>query len=113
MNTRSEGFGLVELVVGLTILSVALLGLAGAAAVAHRSFIGAEALEQATDAAAMVLDSLMREETPVDGERRHGSAVVRWVVRQDSASTKIALSVDVAEGARTRRLTFDATHRVR
>lgn len=113
MSARHSGFGLVELVVALTILSVALLGLAGAAAVAHRSFMGAEALDQATDAAAMVLDSLMREDAPVAGERRTGRALLRWSVRVDSAGTAIALTVAVPDGAKTRQLSFNAIHHAR
>lgn len=113
MSARSTGFGLVELIVALTILSVALLGLAGAAAVAQRSFMSTEALEQATDAAAMVLDSLIREEAPVTGERRHHRALLRWTVLTDSMATRIALTVEVPDGPRIRRLTFNATHHVR
>lgn len=110
MTRTRWGFGLIELVVALTILSIGLLGLAGAAAVAHRSFMGAEALEQAADAAAIVLDSLMRDTAPVSGERRHDRALVRWSVQEDSAGTRIALTVDVPDGGRSRRLMFHATH---
>lgn len=108
--TRQQGFSLVELVVAMTILTISLVGLAGAAAVAHRSFTGAEALEHGTDAAAFVLDSLMREPAPTHGERRFGSATATWTVVADSTSTGIALTVRIAEGERERDLSFYATH---
>jgi prepilin-type N-terminal cleavage/methylation domain-containing protein len=107
---RQPGFSLVELVVAMTILTISLVGLAGAAAVAHRSFIGAGALEHGIDAAAFVLDSLMREPAPTDGERRSGSATARWTVVADSIATGIRLTVRVADGDRARELSFHATH---
>jgi prepilin-type N-terminal cleavage/methylation domain-containing protein len=107
------GFGLVELIVALTIISIALVGLAGAAAVAHRSFMSAEAIERGAEAAAFALDSLMRVETPVAGERRDSVAHVRWTIIEDSAAVMIALTVDVARPLHARRLDFQATHHAR
>lgn len=105
-----HGFSLVELVVALTLLTISLVGLAGAAAVAQRSFIGAEAMERGTDAAALVLDSLMREHDPQDGARRIGAAAARWTVVHDSVATAILLTVRIDDGGRMRELSFRATH---
>ncbi|HSJ30455.1 MAG TPA: prepilin-type N-terminal cleavage/methylation domain-containing protein [Longimicrobiales bacterium] len=110
---RPAGFGLVEVIVALTILSIGLLALTGAAAVAQRSFIGARALQEGTDAAAAVLDSLMREPAPVDGARRVGRVDAQWAIRQDSVATNILLTVVVSDGARLRRLDFRASHHAR
>lgn len=107
---RQQGFSLVELVVAMTILTIGLVGLAGAAAVAHRSFIEAAALEHGIDAAAFVLDSLIREPTPADGERHLGAAFARWTVAADSIATGITLTIRVADGERERELSFYATH---
>ncbi|MGH7447433.1 MAG: prepilin-type N-terminal cleavage/methylation domain-containing protein [Longimicrobiales bacterium] len=108
-----DGFGLVELIVALTILSIGLLGLAGAAAVAQRSFSGAQAVEEGVDAAALVLDSLMRETVPAAGGRSVGRASVTWSVVNDSAAALIMLTVTVPDGAREQQLTFRAVHAAR
>lgn len=113
MQNRPAGFGLVEVIVALTILSIGLLALTGAAAVAQRSFIGALALQEGTDAAAAVIDSLMREPAPVDGGRRVGRADAQWAIRQDSVATNILLTVRVGDGDRVHRLDFHASHRAR
>ncbi|HEX6308347.1 MAG TPA: prepilin-type N-terminal cleavage/methylation domain-containing protein [Longimicrobiales bacterium] len=110
---QRAGFTLVELIVGLTILSITLLGLAGAAAVAHRSFRGAAAVGRGTDAAALVLDSLLREANPMDGQRQEARATLRWTVRGDSTGTHIDLVVDVPDGARVRTLAFAVLHHAR
>lgn len=112
-NHRPAGFGLVEVIVALTILSIGLLALTGAAAVAQRSFIGARALQEGTDAAAAVLDSLMREPSPANGARRVGRADTQWAIRQDSVATNILLTVLVSDGAHVRRLDFHASHHAR
>lgn len=112
-SRHSSGFGLVELLVALTILSFGLLALTGAAAVAQRSFIGAQAMEDGTSAAALVLDSLMREPAPVAGERQDGRTIARWLVQQDSVATVINVTITVSDGARQRQLTFRAVHHAR
>lgn len=107
------GFGLVELVVALMLLATGLLALTGAAAVAQRSLTTARALEEGTDAAAAVLDSLLREPGPASGERTLGRTRTRWSVDADSVAVTIRLSATVATGARERQLTFSATHHAR
>ena len=108
---RSPGFGLIELIVALTILSIGLLGLTGVAAVAHRSLISAGALEEAAAAASTVIDSLMAVADPVAGERRMGRAVARWTVSADSSVMRLDITVSVTDGARAQRLNFHAVHR--
>jgi prepilin-type N-terminal cleavage/methylation domain-containing protein len=103
-----HGFGLVELLVALTVLAVALVGLAGTAVYAHRSFVTAEAIEDGAAAAAAVLDSLVRVPAPVDSARRDGRVTLRWTITPDSSGADIRLAVDIADGARVQRLTFHA-----
>lgn len=110
---RRPGFGLVELIVALLILSIGLVALTGAAAVAQRSLTGARSHEAAAETAALVLDSLMREAAPEPGERRHGPAVARWGIREDSTAVRIDLTISVLDGPRARRLTFSAIHHAR
>jgi prepilin-type N-terminal cleavage/methylation domain-containing protein len=112
-DDRSAGFGLIELIVALMILSVGLLALTGAAAVAQRSLVGAQALEEGVDAAALVLDSLMRDPAPAAGARWAGRTRVQWSVEPDSIADMIRLTVTVRDGTRERQLTFHASHRAR
>ncbi|HSK19351.1 MAG TPA: prepilin-type N-terminal cleavage/methylation domain-containing protein [Longimicrobiales bacterium] len=112
-NRHPAGFGLVELIVALTILSIGMLALTGAASVAQRSFIGARALQEGTDAAAALLDSLMSETSPVAGTRRVGRADAQWSIGRDSVATNILLTIRVNDGASIRRLDFHASHRAR
>lgn len=106
----ASGFGLIELIVALTILSVGVLALTGAAVVAHRSFTSADAIERAAHAAAAVLDSLMHEHAPVAGERVAPGATVRWTVAAEADVRRITATVDVADGGRQRRIVYHAVH---
>ena len=112
MSART-GSGMIELIVALTLLSIGLLGLAAAAAVAQRSFTGSHAVEQGAEAAAFVLDSLVREPAPVPGSRDFGRARVTWFVENDSTAVVIVLSVNVPSGAGNRELTFRTVHAAR
>lgn len=107
------GFGLVELIVALMILSVGLLALTGAAAVAQRSLINAQALEESTEVAEVVLDSLMRVSAPAAGERTIGRTEAQWTIHSDSAAVAIHLTATVTAGTATRQITFRATHHAR
>lgn len=113
MKRAVAGFSLIELIVALTILSITLLGLAGAAAVAYRSFTDAEVIEHATEAAAAVLDSLLREPAPRGGVREEPGRRMQWQVREDSLFMHIDLTITVPLGAKERVLTFTAVHHAR
>lgn len=105
--------GLVELVVALLLLAIGLLALTGAAAVAQRSLTTARALEEGAEVAAAVLDSLLREPSPLPGERTLGRTTAQWSVDADSVAVTIRLTATVATGGRERQLTFGATHHAR
>lgn len=114
MSTRPahgrSGFGLIELVVALMILSIGLLALTGAAAVAQRSLNTAQALEEGADIAEVVLDSLLREPAPAAGDRTVGRTKTQWTIHPDSTAVTIHLTATVIAGAATRQITFRAIH---
>lgn len=112
-ESRRAGFGLVELIVALSILSIGLLALTGTAAVTQRSLIGARAMEEGTDVAALLLDSLMRVPAPATGQRIVGRSTADWVVHDDSTGTLLDLTITIADGAREHQLTFHAVHHAR
>ena len=110
MKARAA-FGLVELIVAMTLLAVGVLGLAAVALVAHRSFATADALERTGMAAAAVIDSLLREPAPVAGERTVYDARVHWTVNADRESSgAIDVTVEVTDGARRHSTRFHAFH---
>ena len=105
------GFGLIELIVALTILAVGVLGLTAAAVTAHRAFLTADALQRAGTAAAIVIDSLMREPRPGSGARSIEGARVQWSSVSVAADlTDVAVVVEVAAAGATRTLRFRSQH---
>ena len=111
--SRRSGFGLIELIVSLTILAVGVLGLAAAAVLAQRSFTAAETTERAARVAGALLDSLAAEASPTSGMRAARGMTVRWLVAQDSVQTSITAEVDVVAAGRPRHFTFAAIHGAR
>jgi prepilin-type N-terminal cleavage/methylation domain-containing protein len=83
------GFSLVELIVALALLSVAMIALAGTAAVAQRFFADAAAMDRGVRAAAEVIDSLGHVPAPVSGRRTIDGVRVEWNVGQDEQILRI------------------------
>lgn len=108
----TDGFSLIELIVALTVFAVGILGLAGAATLAQRSFASADAVERASRTAAAVLDSLVREPDVSAGERAVPGSVTRWTVADDSTTRVITAEVEVFDGYRTQRFEFRAARPV-
>jgi prepilin-type N-terminal cleavage/methylation domain-containing protein len=106
-STTQAGFGLVELIVAMLLLSVGVLGLVAASAFAQQSLNAADATTRATNVAAALADSLLRSSSAAGaaatGERAVGNLLVRWSVEADSALVLVRVEVDVPEprGART------------
>ena len=110
MSAR-RGFGLIELVVALTILAIGVLGLAAAALMAQRAFMTADALQRAGTAATVVLDSLMQQTDPVSGERIVDNVTVRWITRSAGRDlTAIDLSAELHDGGALRTVNYHASH---
>src|SRR5262245_56332935 len=97
---KRSGFGLIEVIVALTLLSVGLLGVAGSAVLAGRLIREADADEQAMSEAMPVLDSLTLQRTPSSGSRQAGRARLVWTVSTDSAGiSTINLTMTYANGS--------------
>jgi prepilin-type N-terminal cleavage/methylation domain-containing protein len=105
---RRAGFSLVELLVALTVFAVGVLGLAGAATFAQRSFATAAAVERAARIAAAVLDSLVHDPGATSGEHAMSGALARWTVIEDSLTRTIIMEVEARHGADTHRVEFRA-----
>jgi type II secretory pathway pseudopilin PulG len=105
------GFGLIELVVALTIVAVGVLALAAAALTAQRAFMSADALQRAGAAATMVLDSLMHQTDPAAGERLLDNCNLRWTARAAGRDlTVIDMTVELLDGGLPRTVTLQAMH---
>jgi Tfp pilus assembly protein PilV len=102
------GFGLVELIVALTLFALGILGLAGAAVLAHRSFTEADSIERAARLAESLLDSLVSADAVADGEVRAPGITADWTVMQDSLLDLITLRVRAAGGSGDREYEFHA-----
>jgi hypothetical protein len=96
----------------MTLLSVGVLGLAAAAALALRSLNSAAAMDRGTRAATTLLDSLAHVVAPSAGERTGDGVRIHWSIAQDSVLTHLRAIVDVGDGAATRRVEY-ATSRMR
>jgi prepilin-type N-terminal cleavage/methylation domain-containing protein len=107
-NTARDGFSLVELIVALTVLGVGILGVVAAATAAQRSFAVAAAEERATRAAAVVMDSLLRDSAPAAGERQLFGLSASWETTADREIMDIVTTVEAAHGSNTRPLKFHA-----
>src|SRR5262245_9566824 len=95
-----SGFGLIEVSVALTLLSVGLLGVAGSAVLAGRLIREADADERALSEAMPVLDSLTLQRMPSSGARQAGSGRLIWTVNTDSAGiSTIDVTVTYANGS--------------
>jgi Tfp pilus assembly protein PilV len=105
----AAGFGMVELVVAMTLLAVGVLGLVAAATVAARAIHGADERERAARAVATLADSLLAAAAPAAGERLHQDVPVRWSVGGDSALLVIDIEVELDRpGVASRRVRYRA-----
>ena len=78
-----RGFTLVEVIVSLTLLATALLGLAAAASIAHHALRSAEREERTVRHAAALLDSLTfsgAADAAAAGVRVRDGVVLRWEI---------------------------------
>lgn len=109
MSARA-GASLIELIVAMTVFTIGLLGLAAVAAVAQRSFTTAAAIERGADAAAYVMDSLLRVPAPASGELAFGDIHIHWLIAYDSTAIDVRLTAAVP-GARA--YTYQTVHSAR
>lgn len=86
---RRSGFGLVEVIVAMTLLGIGVLSVAGSAAYATRMLRIAEAREQATRIAEILLDSLAFSGSAASGERN----VEQFHIQSSAADGSILVHV--------------------
>ncbi len=106
-----RGFALIEVVVALTLLGVALLGVTGSTVLAARVLRQAEATERSALEALQIIDSLSQVRTASAGERRIGRLHVTWQVDRDTAGL-VLLEVAVAypDGSALRTANYRLAH---
>ncbi|MEX2610850.1 MAG: hypothetical protein WEA24_12955 [Gemmatimonadota bacterium] len=92
MSLRA-GFGVVEALVALTVLSAGILAVTGVAAVAARHLGEAEDERRAARLAVRVADSLVLVPEPAPGIRAAGALVARWTLQPADKSTRLRLEV--------------------
>ena len=99
MVTRG-GFGLIEVLVALTLLGVALLGVAASSLFAARLLRRADDSERGALEALQILDSLAQETAPAAGARSTGRVRLAWQLRPDSHALRVLeVSVTYVDGA--------------
>ena len=103
-----DGFGLVELIVALTIFAIGILGLAATAVLAARAFNESDGIERAARLAETLLDSLVRADAVQDGQLHRSGVTAAWTVAHDSTVDLITLRVHIPGGAGARELEFHA-----
>lgn len=109
MNASRNGFGLVEAIVALVLLSVGLLGLVGTAVVAQRSFNRAAAVERSARIAGALIDSLLTADHAVDGARTQHGVAVSWTVSRASGLVAVTAEIVSVHGAASYRSRWEAS----
>ena len=85
-----EGFSLVEIIVALTLLSVAMLGIAGSGLLATRLLAQAELHRTATTRAVSILDSLVMNDIVGSGRVRVAAYDIEWSAATDNAVVRVS-----------------------
>jgi len=108
---KRSGFSLIEVLVAMTLLSVALLGVAGSALYAAQLLRQAQARERSTFEAMQVMDSLAGVRTPSSGQRSVDNIELQWVVSTMSVGpASIDLTVSYRDGSARRIMRFRSLH---
>ena len=89
---RRAGFTLTEVIVAMTLLSVAALGVAATALVAVQSFSAAQLQERTLREAEQVLDSLLVLPGYTAGARGIGPAQIRWPASDTTGSVRLLIA---------------------
>jgi prepilin-type N-terminal cleavage/methylation domain-containing protein len=93
---RRGGFSLVECIMALLLLSIGVLGLAGAGVAAMRALARADRTYLAATHASAILDSLSLLERPFAGHRYLAGIAIDWQITPAHAGHRIDLRVSDA-----------------
>lgn len=91
MVTRA-GFTITEVVVAMTLLAVAALGVAATALIAVQSFSRADLQERAIREAEQVLDSLVLQPVNSAGTRPIGPARISWLASDTTGTVTVRIT---------------------
>jgi len=105
-----RGFSLVEVIVGLALLSLLVLGSLATLAIALRTQREVLAHADALILAAATLDSLAMSPTVAREERVIGRYTLRWQARLDGGIAWVGLTIEFHDGTFPRRLEFSMAH---
>lgn len=103
--TGRAGFSLIECIVAMLLLSIGVLGLAGAGVTGMRALTHADRTHIAALHAAAVLDSLVLLDQPVSGMQQRDGLRIDWQISSVQFGSRIDITV---RDARVNRLA-DAT----
>ncbi len=107
----SKGFSLIEVLIAMTLFSIALLGVAGSAVLAGQVMREAQARERSALEALQVIDSLARVQQPRSGQRTVGRMHLRWIVSAPTNGTAtIDVTVEYPDGSTWRTVRFHSAH---
>ena len=90
VGCQPGGFTLIEVVVGLVVLALGILGAVGILVLASATLGRAERLERAVALAEGVLDSLGAVAVPSDGRASYGPGEVLWRLEPEGVLTLVA-----------------------
>lgn len=106
MVKSRSGFTLVELIVAFALLGIGVVSIAGAAAAGRGALREANAETRALLAAASVLDSLTRLQSPVAGATTVGPDSLAWQVVPISTGARVDVVAHFVDGSRVRVLSL-------
>jgi len=92
MVKARPAFTLAEVIVAMTLLSIAALGVAATALVSVQAFTRAELHERALRAGEQVLDSLLSLSSHSSGQRSVHPATIRWAASDSSGAVTVSVS---------------------
>ena len=107
---KQPAFALIEVIVALTLLGLALLGVTGSALLAARVLREAEATERGALQALQIIDSLSQLPNAQNGARQAGRLQLVWQISQDTSGvTLLDVTVSQRDGRDLRRTSYRLT----
>ena len=95
--TDRAGFSLIECIIAMLLLSIGVLGLAGAGVTGMRALTDADRTHIAALHAAAVLDSLVLLDRPVPGTQQRDGLRIDWQISSGQFGSRIDIAVRDAQ----------------